>query len=69
MKIIYSNHAKKRMKQRGITEIEVEHILQYPDYIKKSFEEKREAVGELKNKSIKVVFIQTENYINVITFI
>ena len=35
MKIVYSEHAKKRMKQRGIEEWEIENILKHPDYIKK----------------------------------
>ena len=45
MGIIYSDHAKKRMKQRGIEDWEVEHILKHPSYIKKSIEERREAIG------------------------
>ena len=27
MNIVYSNHAKKRLKQRGLTELEIEHVL------------------------------------------
>ena len=56
MKLIYSEHALKRMKQRGITSIEVEFILQHPDYVKKSFEGRKEAVGHLKGRIIKVVY-------------
>jgi len=69
MKIIYSDHAKKRMKQRGIEEWEIEHILKYPSYIKKSFERKKEAVGEMRNRKIKIIFIELENYIKIITVI
>ena len=50
MNLIYSYHAKKRMKQRGITELEIEHVLNCPSYIKKSFENTKEAVGEIKNR-------------------
>ncbi len=57
------------MKLRGIEEFEVEHTLKYPSYIKKSSENKREAVGELKNREIKIVFIKEENYIKIITVI
>ena len=67
MKIVYSEHAEKRMKQRGITELEIEHILEYPAYIKKSFEGTKEAVGEINNRFIKIKFIEMENYIKVIT--
>ncbi|MFH1774209.1 MAG: DUF4258 domain-containing protein [Methanobacteriota archaeon] len=67
MEIVYSNHAKKRMKQRGITELEVEHVLNHPVYVKKSFEGRKEAVGEVKNRTIKIKFIETESYIKIIT--
>ena len=67
MKIVYSEHAKKRMKQRGITALEVEHILKYPAYIKKSFEGTKEAFGEVNNRQIKIKFIEIENYIKIIT--
>jgi len=66
MDIIYSDHAKKRMKERGIEDWEVEHILKHPSYIKKSADEKREAVGEIRYRKIKIVF-RKENYIKVIT--
>jgi len=69
MKIDYSDHAEKRIKQRGITKLEIEHILKYPTYIKKSFEGTKEASGEFKNRIIKIKFIETENYIRIITII
>ena len=69
MKIVYSEHAGKRMKQRGITEIEIEHVLNHAYYIKKSFEGTKEAVGKVENRLIKVKFIEIENYIKVITII
>jgi len=49
--------------------IEVEHILKSSQYIKKTFEGRKEAVGETKNRIIKVEFIELESYINVITVI
>lgn len=69
MNIVYSEHAILRMKQRGITSLEVEHVLQYPMYIKKSSEERKEAVGIVGNKAIKIKFIAIENYIKIITVI
>jgi len=68
MEINYSEHALKRMKQRGITEI-VKHILEYPSYIKKTFSGRKEAVGEISNRTIKIEFIEIENYIKIITVI
>ena len=67
MKIIYSDHAKKRMRQRGITELEIEHIINYPSYVKKSFEDTKEAFGEINSRQIKIKFIKIENYIKIIT--
>ena len=67
MKIVYSEHAKKRMKQRGITEIEIEHLLSHPSYIKKSFEDTKEVFGEINNRPIKIKFVKIENYIKIIT--
>ena len=67
MDIVYSDHARKRMKQRGITELEVEHILKYPTYVKKSFEETKEAFGKINKLEVKIEFIQRENYIKIIT--
>lgn len=56
------------MKQRGITSIEVEFILQHPDYIiKKPSEQKMIAIGHLKGRVIKVIYAIKENYINIIT--
>ncbi len=69
MEIVYSDHARKRLKQRGITTLEVEHILKFPTYIKKSFEGRKEAVGEINNRTMKVVFIEKENYLKIITVI
>ncbi len=69
MDIVYSEHARKRINQRGITELEVEHVLKYPAYVKKSFEGTKEAAGEIKNRIIKIKFVEIENYIKIITVI
>ena len=67
MNVKYSEHALKRMRQRGITELEIKHIINHPDYVKKSFEGTKEAFGELNGRSIKIKFVETESYIKVIT--
>lgn len=69
MEIIYSDHALKRIRQRGITELEVEYVLQYPIYVKKSFEDRIEAAGMIQNRAIKVVYFKTERYLKIITII
>ena len=67
MEIIYSEHALKRMKQRGISELEIEHILEHPTYTKKTIEGKKEAFGTVQNRNIIVIYFETETYIKVIT--
>ena len=69
MNIIYSEHAKKRMKKRDIEEWEVEHVLEFPSYTKKSFDGRIESIGSVKNRTLKIVFIKLENYIKIITVI
>ncbi len=69
MKLIYSEHAIRRMKQRGITEMEIEYVLDYPTYVKKTFEGRKEAMGIVKSRIIKVVFFEIENYLKIITII
>lgn len=67
MRIIYSDHALKRMKQRGFSQNHVEYVLQHPSYVKKTFEGGKEAYGEIDGRDIKVVFFETENYIKIVT--
>lgn len=67
MEIVYSDHALKRMKQRGISELEIKHVLEHPTYTKKTFEGRKEAVGSVQNRDIIVIYFETENYIKVIT--
>ena len=67
MRIKYSDHAERRMKQRAVTKLEVEHILQYPNQIIKSFDGTQEAIGEVNNRTIRVKLIPIKNYIKIIT--
>ena len=67
MDIVYSDHAKKRLRQRGIAEFEVENILRFPQYVRNTFEGLKEAVGNSNNREIKIVFVRKENYIKVVT--
>lgn len=69
MNIVYSEHALKRMKQRGITSLEVEHVLRYPTFIKKSAEEIRECIGECNNRTIRIFYLKKETFIKIVTVI
>ena len=56
------------MKQRGITPLEIKFILGHPDYIiKRTAEGKVTAVGHLKGRTIKIVYTNKENYLNIVT--
>lgn len=57
------------MKRRHIENWEVEHILSFPSYTKKSFDGRTESIGSIKDRVLKVVFIKSENYIKIITVI
>jgi len=67
MKIVYSEHAQRRMRQRSITELEVEHILQSHWLLRKLGDERKEVVGRINNRTIRIIFVETENYIKIVT--
>lgn len=69
MYIEFTDHAKFIMNERGAEEDDIEYILRYPDYIKKSFAERLIAVGKWNKKPIKIVYVKQENYIRVLTII
>lgn len=66
MQIIYSAHASRRMAQRGITSLEVEHILRYPENVRIA-EDRITVVGKLNNRTIKIIITRLENIIKIIT--
>lgn len=68
MEIIYSDHAIKRMKQRGIEDWEIEKIVKFPAFIKK-VNDKIESVGESRNRKVKIVYRKEQSYIKIITVI
>jgi hypothetical protein len=66
MKIIYTDHASKRMRERNISSSQIEETLILPDYtVRKSH--KIEAHKQLEGKKLKVVYIEGDKYIKVIT--
>lgn len=67
MHIQYSDHARLRMRQRAITELEIEHVLKYPNQIIKSFDGTQEAIGEVNSRLIRIKLIPIKNYIKIIT--
>lgn len=69
MFILYSDHALKRLRQRGIPQWQVEDVLTYPISVKNSYDGRKEAIGVIDSREIHIVFIRTENYIKIITII
>ncbi len=53
MKIFYSPHAIMRIGQKGVTELDIEHIINYPTMIRRSYSGREAAYGTIKNKMIR----------------
>lgn len=67
-KIIFSNHATKRMFERGISERDVEDAVEKPDY-KVQCGAEIEAYKKTNGQTLKVVYVSTESFIRIITVI
>ena len=65
--VIFSDHAEKRRKQRGFTNIEVECVIKSPFHKKKRFDGRTEIIGNIKNRRIKVIYEEEKNYLNIIS--
>ena len=66
MNLVYSYHAKKRKKERDISEEMIKDIIEFPEYTIKRGEE-IEAYKKVNNQMTKVVYVNKENYIKIIT--
>ncbi|MBS3078539.1 DUF4258 domain-containing protein [Candidatus Pacearchaeota archaeon] len=66
MRIVYSYHAKKRLKEREISEETVRDIIELPEYTIKRGEE-IEAYKKVNSQMTKIVYVNKEKYIKVIT--
>jgi hypothetical protein len=67
MIFVYTDHARTRRRQRGITELEVEHVLLQPSRVIQSFDRTHLALDFVNNRAISVKIAKTENYMLVIT--
>ena len=68
MKIILSNHAKKRLIERNIKIRDIEETIEMPDYVI-SRGNKKEAYKKIKEKMLKVVYFEEGKFIKIITLI
>ena len=68
MNFILTNHAKKRMIERGIKIKDIEETLDFPDYTINK-QDKIEAHKLINNKNFKVVYSMKGKFIKIITVI
>lgn len=68
MKIIFTDHAKKRIIERDIKIVEVQEAINSPDYIVNK-NNKFEANKKINEKILKVIYIEKNKFIKVITVI
>lgn len=69
MEIYFSRHAKKQMRWRKISEEEVTDALEYPEEIKDSIKDRKNAFKHINEKWLKVTFKKEDGKIIVITAI
>ena len=66
MKIFLSFHAKKRMIERRIRLENIHETIALPDYVI-SKDNKKEAFKKIENKTLKVIYLEEDKYIKVVT--
>lgn len=70
MDLVYSEHAKQRMRQRGITHLHVIHILQFPECtIKNTKQGVTTVIGTVQARRMRIIYTEQEKYLKIITII
>ncbi|MEN7982383.1 MAG: DUF4258 domain-containing protein [Nanoarchaeota archaeon] len=64
MKIIFTNHAKQRMVERGIRLNEIKETINFPDYTIT-----KENKTEAYRNNLKIVYISKDKFIRIVTVI
>ncbi|MHB8232390.1 MAG: DUF4258 domain-containing protein [bacterium] len=54
--ISYCRHARKRMKDRGVTEDEVDLVIKNPEYIEPDIKKRKNAYKYINNRFLRVTF-------------
>ncbi|MBI3032889.1 DUF4258 domain-containing protein [Candidatus Woesearchaeota archaeon] len=67
MKIIYSDHAIRRLKQRGISILEIEYGLENPKKVRYLDDDKKQITTVINNRELIIIFVQKEKHIKIIT--
>lgn len=68
MGLIFTNHAKERMSERGIKIEDVQEIIDMPDYTIKK-DGKVEAYKKINSQNFKIVYENKGKFIKIITVI
>jgi len=68
MKILLTDHAKQRMAERGITLLQIQEAINFPDYTI-SKENKIESYKKINNKLLKIVHVKEGKFIKIITLV
>ena len=66
-KYVFSDHAKRRLLERDINEETVKFVIEKPDYTLNRFRDEIEAIKKMNGETLKVVYVEKENFIKVIT--
>lgn len=66
MKLIFTNHAKKRMAERAVRLKNVKETIDFPDYTVAT-DNKMESHKKIGDKILKIVYFKEENYIKIVT--
>ena len=67
MGIIFSRHAKRQMKWRKITEIEVESVIDDPDSLVDSVKDRKNAFKIIGNRNLKITYKPENGSLTIIT--
>ncbi|MBW2994802.1 DUF4258 domain-containing protein [Candidatus Woesearchaeota archaeon] len=66
-KVIFSQHALLRMLERDFNEKTVLYVIQNPDFVRKSYSERKIVIKRLNGKIVHVILIEKESFIKIIT--
>lgn len=67
-KLIFTNHAKKRMIERNIKLDEIKEGVEFPDYVVNK-DNKIESYKRIGERLLRIVYIRKGNFIKIITVI
>ena len=68
-RIRYDRHARRRMRWRGISEIEVEQTVMEPDRLESSIRDRTNAYKRIGDRLIRVTFAESGDDILIITVV